>query len=133
MALSGAVAAWWESETNATTSSLPGPVKAVLNARPDTSEADVHLVLWFLAGIAAMLAVHVWRPRLIMLGALVANSAVLEVAQTLTPDRAAQWTDLAGNVLGIMAAALVVHIGELLLRRRRRRRRRNGVAAGVGR
>lgn len=120
IALSGGVAAWWATETSSKSSSLPGPVQDVLSVRPATSEADVHVLLWFLAGLAAMFAVRTWRSRWLILGALLAYSGLLEVAQALTPSRTAQWTDFASNVVGIMAAALVVLVTDLARSRRTR-------------
>ena len=105
VALSGGVSLWWTRETTSETSSLPGPVQEVLSARPQTSEADVHVLLWFLAGIAAMLAVRTWRSRAILLATLVAYSGLLEAAQALTLNRTAQWTDFAANSFGLLAAA----------------------------
>jgi VanZ family protein len=117
VALSGGVSLWWQQETTSETSSLPGPVQQVLSARPDTSEADVHLLLWFLAGIVAMLAVRTWRSRAIVLAALLAYSALLEAAQSLTANRTAQWSDLAANSLGLMAAAAAAGLVGLFVAR----------------
>ena len=117
IALSGGVAGWWATESNSKSSSLPGPVQEVLSVRPATSEADVHVLLWFLAGLAAVFAVRTWRSRGVLIAALVAYSGLLEVAQTLTPSRTAQWTDFASNVVGIMSAALVVLLTDLFRNR----------------
>lgn len=108
VALSSNVAIWWAKESTSKTSTLPVPVQDVLNARPQTSEADVHVVLWFVAGIAAMFAVRSLRSRAILLGLLVACSGILELAQNLTANRTAQWSDFAGNAFGVVVALLVV-------------------------
>lgn len=121
VALSGSVSVWWATETTPKTSSLPSAIQQVLSARPQTSEADVHVVLWFLAGIAAMFAVRTWRSRAILLGGLVAYSGLLEIAQSLTPIRTAQWTDFAGNAVGILVAAAVVGLAGMLRARRNER------------
>ena len=118
IALSTSVAVWWAKETTSRTSTLPAPVKDALSVRPQTSEADVHVVLWFAAGVAAMFAVRSKRFRVILLCLLVVYSGVLELAQTFIANRTAQWSDFVGNAFGLLAAVIVAWAVSCLSKRR---------------
>lgn len=121
VALSAGVSLWWTRETTPKSSSLPGPIQEVLSARSQTSEADVHFVLWFLAGIGALFAVRTWPSRVILLVGLIEYSGLLEIAQSFTSIRMAQWTDFAGNASGVLVAAAVVGVVGMLRARRKER------------
>ena len=83
--LSSAVGDWWGRST-ASSTSLPPVVRNIVESRPETSEGDVHLVMWFVAAAVLVLAVRRWRHRLIGLGAMWLYSWSLEILQsTFTP------------------------------------------------
>ena len=101
--LSSAFGEWFGSSTH--TDSLPVVVRQIVEARPD-SDADLHGLMWFAAALLVMVVVRSWRARIAGLGALLAYTGALELLQTLTPSRAAEWVDMLGNAIGIAAAAL---------------------------
>lgn len=58
--------------------------------------------------------------RLVLLGAVFCFGALIEVAQSFTPTRSAEWGDLAADAVGMaagwMAAMLVTRLGAVQLR-----------------
>ena len=107
---------WSSDNADPETSRLPKVLKPVLEARSGASDADVHLLLWFVAA-----SVLWWALRSVAKGtrvasfvALWADTAGLELAQRWVPERTPQWTDLIANGLGIAAGATA---GYLLSRR----------------
>ena len=128
LALSESVVDWWSRESDPTSSNLPQVVQEILEARPaNTSDADLHLVMWFVAGVVACTVTRNWRSRMWLLLALFAYSAVLEAAQGLFTNRQAEWIDLAGNGLGLALAAAVTYVVGTHLWPRLRAARRRGV------
>ena len=109
VSLSSSVTQWWDVQSAPGTSSLPDAADQVLGARPDSSDADVHTVLWFGAALALVWAMrgHGWRRLMAAAAALWVYTGVLEVAQRWVPSRTAQWVDLAGNALGVVAGLAV--------------------------
>ena len=120
VSLSDRVGLWWGRESNSKTSSLPQSVQDVLAVRPHLHDADVHLVLWLCAGVAAVLATTAWRYRAVLLAALVAYGGLLELAQFLTKTRTAQWGDFLGDAIGIVAGAAPTSAVLAVLARHRR-------------
>lgn len=109
------MSAWWGDQSSGDVPpAVPAPlepvVSTVLDARPSTNEADVHVLLW--GGVAAvMMLVIPWasrRARLVALGGLFAWSVVVEVLQPVLSSRSAAWGDVAGNALGIGLVAAAV-------------------------
>lgn len=113
--LSPRVALWWDKETQPDNPSPPAVLRWFFRVRPNTGEADVHVVLWFVAAFAAALTVRSWRSRRLVLLAVWLFSAAIEVVQSFTPHRTAQWGDLLGNAIGVCLAGGAVW---LLTRRR---------------
>ncbi len=109
ISLSSSVTQWWDVQSTPATSSLPTAADPVLRARPDAANADVHLVLWFVAALALVWAMRPdgWRRLAVAAGVLWAYSGLLEVAQRSVPERTSQWIDLAGNGIGIAAGVAV--------------------------
>ena len=109
ISLSSSVTQWWDVQSTPATSSLPTAVDPVLRARSDAANADVHLVLWFVAALALVWAMQPcgWRRLAVAAGVLWAYSGLLEVAQRSVPERTSQWIDLAGNGIGIAAGVAV--------------------------
>ena len=109
ISLSSSVTQWWDVQSTPATSSLPTAVDPVLRARPDSANADVHLVLWFVAALALVWAMRPdgWRRLAVGAGVLWAYSGLLEVAQRSVPERTSQWIDLVGNGIGIAAGVAV--------------------------
>ena len=123
--MSPAVGEWW-GRSSSEDSVLPKVVQEVISSRPDTSEGDLHLVMWFVAGALLVLAVRTWRLRVVALLGLWLYSGVIELLQTwLTTSRSGQWSDFAANALGIGSAATGMAIAERIVQRR--------LAAQVGR
>ena len=126
VSLSSSVTQWWDVQSSPGTSSLPAAADGVLQARSNSSNADVHTVLWFVAALALVWAMRPvrWRSLTAAAVALWAYTGLLEVAQRWVPTRTSQWIDLVGNGLGIVAG-LAVGCTALV--------RRDGFAAGAPR
>ena len=73
-------------------------------------EADVHVVMWFLVASLGAWAVRTLRQRAGVLAAAWVAGALVEVAQAVFTTRSAEWTDLAGNTVGVLAASALVAI-----------------------
>jgi hypothetical protein len=111
LALSERVAGWWSRENDPTSTSLPGFVHQILAVRPvSSSDADVHMVMWLVAGLVACAVVRPWRARSWLLLAVFAYSAFLEACQGLFTNRQAEWIDLLGNALGLALAASITYL-----------------------
>ena len=123
VSLSSSVTQWWDVQSAPGTSSLPDAADQVLQARPDSSDADVHTVLWFAAALALVWAMrpHGWRRLVAAAAALWVYTGLLEVAQRWVPSRTAQWIDLVGNGLGIVAGLAVGCVAIAVWRRARGR------------
>ena len=123
ISLSSSVTQWWDVQSTPATSSLPTAADPVLRARPDSANAYVHVVLWFVAGVALVWAMrpYGWRRLAVAAGSLWAYSGLLEIAQRWVPERTSQWIDLVGNAIGIAgglaAGYAVVGISTRLRRR----------------
>jgi len=81
-----------------------------------SSNADVHIVLWFVAALALVWAMrsHGWARLATAAVALWAYTGLLEVGQHWVPMRTPQWIDVVGNGLGIVAGVAVgVIVGAL--------------------
>jgi hypothetical protein len=128
--LSSSVGDWWERSTEPS-AALPGMVRGALDARPETNDGDVHLVMWFVAAALLVVAVGSWRRRLGALAALWLYTCSLELLQTLTRSRSAQWSDAWANGLGIAAAALGMALADAVWSRRRRQETVS-IASGTG-
>jgi hypothetical protein len=109
------MSAWWGDQSSgdaapAVPEVLEPAVSTVLEARPSTNEADVHVLLW--GGLAAvMMLVFPWpsrRARLVGLAGLFAYSVVVEVLQPVLSSRSAAWGDVAGNAAGVGLVAVAV-------------------------
>lgn len=118
---------WWGDQSSGDSPpAVPAPlqpaVTTVLEARPSTNEADVHVLLW--GGVTALMMVLVpWASRRARLGGLAglfAYSLAVEALQPVMSGRSASWGDVAGNAVGIG----VVAVGVVLLGRLRRGRLR---------
>ena len=109
VSLSSSVTEWWAVQSTPGRSSLPTAADRVLRARSNASNADVHLVLWFVAALALVLAMRAdnWRRLAAAAAALWAYTGLLEFAQLWVPTRTSQWVDLAGNAVGIVAGLAV--------------------------
>ncbi len=113
--MSPAVARWWGGLGN--TTGLPAPVDAFLEWRSGLSEADTHVVMWFVAGLAVVLTARHRGRRVQLAALLLAATAVIEFAQAAFTTRSAQWGDFVGGAIGL---ALALAIGELIARTARR-------------
>ena len=91
----------------------------MLQARSNSSNADVHAVLWFVAALALVWAMRFdgWRRLRAASVALWVYTGLLEIGQRWVPTRTSQWIDLIGNALGIIAG-LAVGCGALVVVRR---------------
>jgi hypothetical protein len=119
LAMSSPVGTWWGSSTDGT-SRLPPVLSDVVASRPETSDGDVHLVMWFAASALLLLAVRRWPRRLVVLVLLWTYTGVLEVAQSaFTVSRRWQWSDLGSNALGIAAAGVGMAVADHVRTRRR--------------
>jgi len=109
VSLSSSVAQWWAIQGTPGTSRLPAAVDPVLQARPNSSDADVHLVLWFVATLALVWAMrpHGWLRLTTATVAPLAYTGLLEVGNQRVPTRSPQWIDVVGNGLGIVAGLAV--------------------------
>ena len=125
ISLSSSVTQWWDVQSTPATSSLPTAADPVLRARPDSANADVHVVLWFVAGLALAWAMrpYGWRRLEWWREALWAYSGLLEVAQRWVPERTSQWIDLVGNGVGIAAGLAVGCVAVVISSQWRRLRR----------
>jgi hypothetical protein len=106
--LSDQVVGWWRSLIGADgeggNKPLPGPLAFVFDLRPDTGDADAHLVLWFVAGALAVLAAN--RPTVWPAAMVWAWSVTVEALQpVVTETRSAQWSDVAANTVGVWLGA----------------------------
>jgi VanZ family protein len=86
----------------------PAPIADLLARRPHIDEADTHAVLWFVLALGAVSLVRTRRQRTWVLVALWLFGALVEVLQEAFTTRSAEWGDLAGNTVGVLAAAAVV-------------------------
>ena len=91
---------------------MPDAADGILRARTNSSDADVHSVLWFLAAAALVLGARHLRggwlfPAVVSVWAY---SGLLEVGQRWVPERTPQWVDFLANGLGI-AVGVVVGVG----------------------
>ena len=109
VSLSSPVTQWWAVQSTPATSSLPAVADGVLQARANSTNADVHMVLWFVAALALVWAMRSlrWRRLAIAAAALWAYTGLLEVGQRWVPTRTSQWIDVVGNGLGIIAGLAV--------------------------
>ena len=72
-------------------------------------DADLHVLVWGCVAVLLITALPGTRSRLIGAAGLLTWTAFVEIAQPwLTEQRSRQWTDLLGNVLGIVGALCVV-------------------------
>jgi hypothetical protein len=116
--MSSTVGTWWGSSADGT-SRLPPVLSDVVASRPETSDGDVHLVMWFAAAALLLLAVRQWPWRLVVLVLLWAYTGALEVAQSaFTVSRNWQWSDLGSNALGIAAAGVALAVADNVRTRR---------------
>ncbi len=109
------MSAWWGDQSSGDAPpAVPAPlqpaVSTVLDARPSTSEADVHVLLW--GGVAVLLMVVLrgagLRARLLALGGLFGYSVLVEALQPVASSRSASWGDVVGNAIGIGLVAVAV-------------------------
>lgn len=119
LSLSSSVGHWWTVQSTPGSSRLPGAVDEVLQARSNSSDADVHVVLWFVAVVALVWAMRSagWSRLLIVAVALWLYSGVLELGQRWVPARSSQWIDLVGNAVGIFVGLTVGCCGLAVFRR----------------
>lgn len=114
---SDAVAAWWSAQVapdDDAEGRLPGPLRVLIEARPDVGDAELHALAWsvpafvvvFAAGAAqrhrralppgvalAVVGVWVW-------------SVLVEVLQPVVSEtRAFEWVDVVGNTAGVVTGA----------------------------
>lgn len=118
---------WWGDQSGLRTDpAVPGVLKpstrVVLAARPDTGEADAHVLVWALVGVVVVWAVGSTRVRwwATALTALLVVSLAVEALQPVVSGRSARWSDSAGNVVGVGVAAVVGAVARALTVRRRR-------------
>lgn len=117
--LSSDVMRWWSHESDPDTTPLPDAADRVLRACAATSDADVHVVLWFVGALTLAWAVRKSPARTVVFAgsALWIYTALLEFCQRWVPGRTSQWTDLAANAIGI-TLGLLVGLGAIRLLRR---------------
>jgi glycopeptide antibiotics resistance protein len=85
---------------------LPGWILMLLEARPDTGDAEVHLVIWAAAAVAVTMAVRTPRRLVPVLVAVWAWSVVVEALQPVITDRRGfEWIDVVGNTVGVVVGA----------------------------
>jgi VanZ family protein len=106
---SSSVMQWWDVQSSPATSSLPSAANSVLESRANSSNADVHVALWFVATLALVWAMRhrPWRALVVAAIALWAYTGVVEVGQRWVSDRTSQWIDVVGNGLGIVTGLAV--------------------------
>jgi VanZ family protein len=123
VSLSSSVMRWWDVQSSPETSILPGAANPVLQSRSGTGDADVHVLMWFVATLALVWAMrrHPWRRLLAAALVLWLCTGVLEIAQRWVSARTSQWIDFLGNGVGIVAGLLVGFGGLAVWRRFRGR------------
>lgn len=127
VSMSAGVARWWGAFAKADRhGDLPEPVQHYLVWRRALREADTHVAMWLVAGMAVVIAAPRRSARLAGLAGLFVLSGAIEVAQWAFTTRSAQWGDLIGGAIGLALAALVGEVasGVHWLRGRHRVRRR---------
>lgn len=88
---------------------VPALVLWLLDARPAVGDADLHVAVWFVAGVAATLAVRRMALLVWVIAAIWAWSVVLEALQPLVSEmRTAQLIDVLGNTVGVVLGVSVV-------------------------
>lgn len=109
----------WASEADPATTRLPSLADPILSSRPDVADADIHVILWCLTGVALAWALRcaTWRRLAAGACAVFSYSAVVELAQHLTTSRSAQWIDVAGNAVGVIVGAVAMR-GAIIVRHR---------------
>ena len=112
VALSTGVMTWWDGASDPDRRSLPDPVRSALESRRSVGDADVHVVLWFVAAALLVFALgrRPWRVMVAALGGLWAYAAVLEFCQRWVDARTPSWLDLIGNTIGLAAGALAAGV-----------------------
>lgn len=101
---SSAVVVWFGGgdDDDAGSTWVPRFVLWVLNNRPDVGDADIHLIMWLVAGVATTRALYRsprWGWGVVGLWGW---SLVLEVLQpVVNPVRSREWVDVVGNTVGI--------------------------------
>ena len=69
-------------------------------------------------GTLGFLGVRSWPNRtVVVLAALLAYGGLIEVLQSLTPYRSAEWADLLADGVGLAVGLLIARVSEFLLRR----------------
>jgi hypothetical protein len=115
---SDGVAAWWSAQVapdDDDESMLPGPLRALLEARPDLGDAELHAVAWSVPAFLAVVALAFGgrgadatsvRRVGVAAGAVWAWSVVVESLQPVVSDtRGFEWIDVAGNSVGVVLGA----------------------------
>jgi VanZ family protein len=122
--LSTRVMRWWRHESSPSTTPLPSAAGPMLRAREGASDADVHVLLWFVAAFALAWALRRTSARTIVCAglALWAYTGVLEFCQRWVPARTSSWADLVGNGIGVAIGLSVGTVAFHLLDRRAARR-----------
>jgi hypothetical protein len=89
---------------------VPRFVLWMLQNRPDVGDADIHLIMWFVAGVVITGAVYGRRRWGWWVVAVWGWSLLLEVLQPVVSTvRGREWIDAVGNTMGIaLGAALVL-------------------------
>lgn len=105
---SDSVAAWWGSESS-DDSTVPGPIRFLLDLRPDVGEADLHLIVWAVTAALVVIAVGSTRWLVGVAATVGAWSVAVEALQPVVSDtRGFSWGDVLGNLLGVALGAALV-------------------------
>ena len=84
-----------------------------MNNRP-TGDADLHAVIWGACAVLVVIACTTHKIRLLAVATLAVWTLFVEIAQPWFTDlRARQASDLVGNVIGIGAVVVVMHVVHL--------------------
>jgi len=104
VSMSAGVAAWWHRTTNPYRYDASSTLARVLRARVRFADADVHAVMWFVAGVVVFALCATLRHRLVAVTVLFVSSIIVEIAQMNSPTRTPQVGDVVGSALGLAAA-----------------------------
>lgn len=104
---SQSVATWWGDLASADHFSSGSSLARLLTWRAGLQEADVHFLMWFVAGLVVIASCATRRAALLACSGLVALGVVIEVLQPLLSSRDRQWSDAIGGTLGVLAVVAV--------------------------
>jgi len=110
VSLSPQVFRWWIAVGNGSGGG-PAPMRWMLGRRPSVGDADAHLMMWFAVGVCIAAVVTGRWQRRIAWAAAVTMGLMIEATQGLFSNtRKASVGDVIGNLVGLGAGAVVVHL-----------------------